>query len=730
MASLSLSLLGSLQIDLDNQPVNGFDSNKVRALLVYLAVEGNRAHSRDVLAALLWPNFPDRIALNNVRYALANLRKVVGDHCAQPPFLLIQNHMLTFNRCSHAMIDTHKFVNGIASDHITDVEKAVSLYRGDFLEGFSVADSVVFEKWLVEKREHFRQLMLIGLQRLADYFERHGDYVQAEVYTRRQITLEPWRERAHQQLMRILACTGQRGVALAQFKTCRQQLAEELAVLPGRDTVLLYEQIREGAFQMIQSIPAFLSTTADVDLPSYLFVGRQAELAWLDCHLNRALDGKGHSVFIAGEAGSGKSALVHAFSQRAQSTYRDLVVVETQCHMRAGLGEAFVPFKHLLRQLGGDVDLLWSTGRITRDHALRLWSVLPHFVEVLLMEAPALIDRFLCGDQLLRRAQIGAPRQALDLAMTIINRLSRCNGASQLDLFEQVARLLQVLSDRWPVVFIIDDVHWMDEQSLSLFAYLGDQLRRHRILVVGTCRMDARPVPPMISGISIEDLLIKCQQCDTDMLLDLSQSDGRAFIHALVDAEPNRLGLDFRERLLRQTRGNPLFASELLMRFKQQGGITQDQMGYWHDTDHLDWSCLPSRVEAVISYQINRLSPQSRAILQIASVMGEYFSAQVIAVVLGTPLERVINFLSGPLASRYYVVEAVGVDHINQQVIARYRFRHQLFQRFIYSSMDDVQRASLHTAVSAAQESLNPEEHSQPDEQYSLVDTLLNAVLN
>ena len=97
MAHLSLSLLGPFRLMLEGQPGTGFKSNKVRALLAYLAVEADRPHRRDVLAGLLWPDWPNRDALNNLRYALSNLRRVIGDREAKPPFLLITRDTLQFN---------------------------------------------------------------------------------------------------------------------------------------------------------------------------------------------------------------------------------------------------------------------------------------------------------------------------------------------------------------------------------------------------------------------------------------------------------------------------------------------------------------------------------------------------------------------------------------------------------------------------------------------------------
>ena len=102
---LTLSFLGCFHVCLDDRPVTDFKSNKVRALLAYLAVEADRPHRREVLAGLLWPDRTDRDALSNLRYALASLRRTIGDHAATPPFLLITPQTIQFNPASDHWLD-------------------------------------------------------------------------------------------------------------------------------------------------------------------------------------------------------------------------------------------------------------------------------------------------------------------------------------------------------------------------------------------------------------------------------------------------------------------------------------------------------------------------------------------------------------------------------------------------------------------------------------------------
>jgi DNA-binding SARP family transcriptional activator len=98
MAKMEISLFGPFQVLLNGAPVTTFESVKVRALLAFLATETNHPQPREHLAALLWPDWPQQSAMSNLRYALADLRKVIGDRDAQPRFLLVTRESLQLNR--------------------------------------------------------------------------------------------------------------------------------------------------------------------------------------------------------------------------------------------------------------------------------------------------------------------------------------------------------------------------------------------------------------------------------------------------------------------------------------------------------------------------------------------------------------------------------------------------------------------------------------------------------
>ncbi len=237
MAHLSLMLLGPLQVRLDGRPVSGFESDKVRALLAYLALEADRPHRRNVLAGLLWPERAERSAHLSLNQALSNLRQAIGDRSA--PVLRITAESIQFDRASDTDLDVASFSELIAAceQHrhrhaetcrscAQRLQQAVEWYQGDFLASFFLADSAAFEEWVLLKREDLHRRALAALAQLADYHERHGENALAERYTRRQLELDPWREASHRQLMRLLVASGERSAALVQYATCRRVLAE------------------------------------------------------------------------------------------------------------------------------------------------------------------------------------------------------------------------------------------------------------------------------------------------------------------------------------------------------------------------------------------------------------------------------------------------------------------------------------------------------------------------
>jgi DNA-binding SARP family transcriptional activator len=742
MPYLSLSLLGSLQVTLDGQPVTGFKSDKVRALLAYLAVEADRPHRREALAALLWPEMPDRSARSNLRDILSNLRKVIGDRDATPPFLLITRETLQFNIASDHWLDVAAFTDlaepALSADEASEsgriggrqgledlsgLEKAIALYRGGFLEGFSVSDSAAFEEWALFTRERLARQISSTLHRLAETYERRGEYEQAQSCAWRQVELAPWDEAAHQQLMRTLALSGQRSAALAQYETCCRLLAEELGVEPARETTRLYEQIRNDKLQALVPYPAS-PPSPTARLPHFLkeeppqverpvFVARERELAQLDRYLDLALAGQGRVVFVTGQAGGGKTALLQEYTLRAQEARTDLIAASGKCYAYTGIGDPYLPFREILELLTGDVEARWAAGAITREHAHRLWDTLPLAAQALVETGPDLIDTFVSRAALLERAGDCTQRIRRADWLTRLDELVERKptgpgipGPQQRDLFEQYTRVLQVLARQVSLMLVVDDLQWADLGSISLLFHLGRHLAGSRILIVGAFRPEEVAIRRDGERHPLEPVVNEFQREFGDITVNLDQAESRDFLEAFLDSDPNRLGDAFREMLYRQTRGHPLFTTELLRGLQERGDLVQDSEGRWVEGPTLNWETLPARVEAVIAERIGRLAPSLRAALRVASVEGELFTAEVVARVQAIGEREMLGRLSGELDRRHRLIRAQSIERVDGQLVSRYRFRHILFQRYLYSSLDEVERVHLHEQVGTALEGL------------------------
>lgn len=529
MAYLSMTLLGTFEVVLKGNQVPALEYDKVRALLAYLMVEADRPHRREMLASLLWPEHNQRKANRSLSQALYKLRQGIDDANATPPLLIITPQTLQFNATSDYFLDVTTFTSLLATcaehEHHTlemcqarlgQLQQAIALYRGNFLAGFSISNSLMFSEWATFTRERLHRSVNKAFHHLVECLQTQGQYEAALQYAWQWVELEPWHEEAQQQLITLLALNGQRTAALSQYETCCRLLNDEVGVAPAAETVRLYEQIRDGrlrrrevltpahpATAAAQARPAANSSSATVPpgvasapasaSPQHPIVARDDELAQLHQHLDMALAGQGQLIFVTGEAGQGKTVLMQEFARQAQTAHPDLVVAQGSSSAPTGLGDPYLPLREILALLTGDVEARWLAGAMSQEQSHRLRQGLPEAVQVLLEAGPDLINTLLPGEMLLKRASTFCSTGAtwLDqLAELVKGKLaaSIARNVPQSALFEQYTRVLTTVASQTPLLLLLDDLQWVDAGSASLLFHLGRRLTGSRIMLVGAYR--------------------------------------------------------------------------------------------------------------------------------------------------------------------------------------------------------------------------------------------------
>ncbi len=477
MANFALHLFGTFTAIVDGREVSNFATDKARALLAYLAVESDRSHRRDALAGLLWPDLPQARARQSLRQTLSRIRRAVDQHAHSPPLLLVDQDRIRLRADGDVWLDVAAFMTLVAESDshshravgacrrcLERLECAAALYRGDFLDQFFLPDAAPFEEWALLKRDRLRQQAMAACEILATHYERRTDYAKAKTYAWQQIELEPWCEEAHRQLMRVLALTGKRSAALAQYESCRRTLAETLGVEPSRTTYQLYARIRAGVD--VEPPPPHNLPAAPTP-----FVGREKELVDL-CDL--LADPDVRLVTLVGPGGIGKTRL-------ALQVAADHV----------GTAEHGVYAVHLADTREVDAAVLAladALGVILVGHTTPRQQLLAHLrdkdVLLLLDNLEHLSDADTLVDAILRNA----PRVRL-----------LATSRRRLNLREE--RVYHLVGLRYPET---DSAHFVKEQhsAVTLFLHAAQRANRHFALgardlpeVVRICRLvDGSPL--------------------------------------------------------------------------------------------------------------------------------------------------------------------------------------------------------------------------------------------
>jgi DNA-binding SARP family transcriptional activator len=647
MSRVSVALLGGFQARLPSSLPVSLPARKAQALLAYLALRPGQAYSREKLATILWGEAGNEQAMSSLRQTLSTLRHALP--ATKPGSLLTEGTTVALNPAA-VEVDVVAFEERVAEGTPEALEQAAALYRGDFLDGFAVK-AAFFEEWLVAERERIRTLALAALTRLLAHQEKAVQTELAIQTAVRLLALDPLQEAVHRTLMRLYSRQGRRAGALRQYQICLGVLQQELGAEPESETKQLYRDLlrRDAATPPTPAGHARGTRrhrTASrlhpaVPTPETPLIGREAELARLRQAFEEVRQGRGRVALIVGEDGIGKSRLLLTLAADVANSGRLLLG-------RAYETEQILPF-------GPWVDAFRS-GQVTAE--LELLSVLPAHSRAELA-------------RLLPEADMpGLPPSTHDARR----------------LFESVWHFIEGLAAMAPVGLMLEDMHWADEMSLRLLAFVARRIREAPVLILVTAREEEFAGAPVLRHV-LEELLREPHFLHI-ALSSLSHGDTVALVRALAGAcLAGAAVARLAEEVWAVSEGNPFVVVEAV-RAIQEGTASAGPTGVR----------LPERVREIIARRLERLHKQSRQLVLVAAVIGREFDFAL--------LQRAAGLAEGDSAEG---VEELVRRRVLHGVGERFEFTHDRIRAVAYAQLLPPRRKLFHRQVAEAIEALYPD---------------------
>jgi DNA-binding SARP family transcriptional activator/predicted ATPase len=605
---------------------------KAMALLAQLLLHSDKPFTRGSLAFALWPDASEDESRANLRRHLHLLQRTLPPPPEDRGWILSDATTVRWNPDAPVWVDAVEFERLAAIPERR--AEAVDLYGGDLL-------ATLYEDWIVADRERLAKLFVDSLLLLAREARSDRDFEAASRHAARALVQDPWREDAVRDLMSALYERGDRSGALRAFDDFAAKLRSEMDVEPMPESVALRALILRHA--PLSTRGAHADTAPELahrDRPAAMsFVGRRTEMTDLTSYWARAARGRGGLVLVSGEAGVGKSRLCDQLALLAEAQGGRVLRGATSAP-ESGPYQSVIEALRSAASLfiSSDLDSLWLSA---------IAELIPE----------------------LRGSREGLhPPPEMDEA------------GKQSRLVEAIAQCVAAAAAPRPVLMILEDLHWAGHATMAVTAFLASRLVQMPVLVVATYREEEaarnHPLPAMRRALQRRHLLSHVS------LGRMHREDVGELVSAISALGAN--AEEIADNIFSRSEGNALFVCELIRE------RLESRMGAEAESD------VPAGIRSTILARISRLSPHTRAVLDVAAVAGRTFSIEIPRDVLGWAEADVQRELD-ELIDRHIVRIAGGFD---------YAFAHQLIQGTVYDAIAAVDRRRCHKRIGEVLETL------------------------
>jgi len=647
MTSLQIQLLGNFRVTYTTNLITTINTPRLQALFTYLLLHRQVPQSRQHIAFQFWPDSSEKQAHTNLRKLLFQLRSALPE----PDRFLAQDHLTVQWRpdapYSLDVADLQTALtscftadgNLVAHARQDDLARVITLYKGELLPG-------CFDEWLLPLRQQVQRDVIGAIEQLTTLLENQRAYSTGIAYARRLLAFDPLEEKSYQRLMRLHALDGDYAAAFRVYQDCVTVLHRELDVPPDAETQVLYERLRQRDAALIAQ-PAGQATSA-TEIP---LIGRQREWQTLQSAWRKAVQGQPHFTCLWGEAGLGKTRLAEELLTWADQ--QGILTARARSYQTQG-ALAYTPITELLRNPA---------------LTLRLRKLGSHWQSEVARLLPELLDQ---------QPGLLAPQPM-------------SQSWQQQHFGEALVRA--VLADEQPLLLLLDDLHWCDQETLTWLNALLHFAPQARLLVVGTSRVEevdrTHPLSTLCLGLRREGLVTEIE------LAPLSTAETSTLAHAVAD---HPLTEAQGQQIYQETAGNPLFVVESV-RATLDTGLTRPASVIGGATDPVvnrQQHFLPTKVYGLMQARINQLSAQAQKIAALAAVLGRACPFAVLLAAARIDEETLIDSLE----------ELVRRRVLREQGAADYDFSHDRIRDVAYAELSQARRRQLHRHVAEALETV------------------------
>ncbi len=582
--------------------------------------------------ALAFTLFPDE----EEEAALAELRRYLYlANKALParedhPWLIADAETVCWKLDNPAFVDVIEFER-LCRDDATLTE-AVKCYGGDLLEE-------VYEDWVLPERERLRTMYLDALLKLVRMRRARRQHAEAISYARQLLAVDPWREDVVRQVLAARYESGDASGALLEFDRFEKRLRDEINARPMPETVAVRAAIARGdplpgATESLSAVPG---QSAAISFPVLPLVGRDKDFAELRARWDRCARGKGAVTLVSGEAGVGKSRLIAELASLVESEGGRVFAGTTTYPERA-------PYQCVTEALRSSLPLL-----LARRMNASLLATIAHVLPEVAMEV----------ENLPSLTVLAPDREAVRL----LDALGHCVAA---------------LASPRPLLLILEDLHWAGPATMDAIAAIVRRCARNPVLIAASYREEdvsrGHPLRRLERDLATERL-------SGSVVLSRLKREDVATMLSRIGMEENVADRRVAE-LYAHTEGLPLFLNEVLAETRERDAQSQET-GF-----------IGGGIATTITARTARLSETARGVVEIAAVIGQAFSVDVVRDVAGLSAASVVEGMA-ELLDRRLIREA------GPRSRQDYAFSHHLIAASIYDEMEPPRRARRHARIAA-----------------------------